>query len=65
MSKNMFEELSEKRKPVEEEYKKTLEEFAIHYVALWNALHSLGLNDKQTKHAIEIFNIGLKDKNEN
>lgn len=55
MSKNKFEELAEKRKPIEEEYRKTLEKFAIHYVAMWDALHSLGLNDRQTIEAMKLF----------
>lgn len=45
------EELTEKEK-LEEDYKKALKDFAKHYVALWNALKSLGLSDPQVKGAI-------------
>lgn len=53
-------------KELEAYYKGTLKEFAKHYVAMWNALESLGLNDRQVKGAIrEIFdqcNVGPFEK---
>ena len=39
----------------EEFYKTNLKDFAIHYVALWNSLRSLGLSDPQIKGAISIL----------
>ena len=39
----------------EEFYKINLKDFAIHYVALWNSLRSLGLSDPQIKGAISIL----------
>ena len=33
-------------------YKDALKDFAKHYVAIWNALDSLGLSDRQIKGAI-------------
>lgn len=61
----MNKETIEERKKWEEEYKKALKDFAIHYVALWNSLKSLGLSDPQTKGAIamifEMNDISFKD----
>lgn len=43
-------------KELEAYYKGILKEFAKHYVAMWNALESLGLTDRQIKGAIrEIY----------
>lgn len=39
-------------KELERYYKKELKDFAKHYVAIWNALRSLGLSDPQIKGAI-------------
>ena len=44
-------------KELEAHYKEVLKEFAKHYVAMWNALGSLGLTDPQIKGAIgELYN---------
>lgn len=48
----MTEEDRKKSKELEAEYTKVLKDFAIQYVALWNALKSLGLTDPQIKGAI-------------
>ena len=40
---------------LEIQYKREIREFALHYVALWNACQSLGLNDRQTKGMIEFL----------
>lgn len=46
----------EEKKELEEFYKNGLKDFARHYVAMWNALKSLGLSDPQVKGAIsQIF----------
>lgn len=40
------------KKELEAYYKGVLKDFARHYVAIWNALDSLGLSDPQIKGAI-------------
>ena len=40
------------KKELEAYYKDTLKDFARHYVAIWNALKSLGLTDPQVRGAI-------------
>lgn len=53
------------RDELETQYKEVLKDFAMHYVAIWNALRSLGLTDPQIKGAIsnilEMNNGSLKD----
>lgn len=51
----MSEEIREERKKLEEEYKESLKDFAIHYVAMWNALKSLGMSDKQIVASLRII----------
>lgn len=56
--KKFFEEITIKKnttKELEKKYKVLLKDFAIQYVALWNACQSLGLNDRQTKGLIEFI----------
>lgn len=40
------------KQALEEMYREALKDFAKHYVAIWNALKSLGLTDPQVKGAI-------------
>ena len=66
----LTDEERKKRKDLEEFYKKELKDFAMYYVAIWNALDSLGLNDRQKKGAMsdiffganEALNIDKKQK---
>ena len=40
------------KEELEAQYKETLKDFAKHYVAIWNALKSLGLTDPQVRGAV-------------
>ena len=42
----------EQSKELEKEYVEALRDFAMYYVAIWNALKTLGMTDPQVKGAI-------------